>query len=678
LDGRSGECGRYWRYGVVAGLVAVLGWAAMACHAEDVAPFRLTGVEGYATTRFLRDEIVTSQPGAGADSRESQSDLRGELFVMTHSYVYHPNFLSLDIGGGPILQRQDFAIDSSDTQSSGALYNFTGRATFLREKPYRGSVFYDHLNPTLSVAPGQVLTQENTSYGFDFALLAPVTPVPLYVDATRSHFQGRGVDRVIDDQVDRVNLRASRSFGALGSTQLQYQDTRQESLSGSPNLQVQASSASTQGFNADSRFQFGANRQYDLVNLVTLNAQSYALGQGPFPDRRDARFFLDLRARHTDTLQTFADYNYSTSSQGDIASTLNSASAGLSYWPTKDLSATFGLRGENNQTNQFSTHSYGVDGSGRYQRALSLGVAQANYGFRYDHRDQVAVANQTDIIGERVTLVGTTFNALSHQRVIAASVVVNNGTRTQTFVEGFDYTLTVVGLETRVQRVIGGNIVDGQEVLVDYSYDVGGTYAYAQTDQTFNVNWGLSNYVNVYFRYFDSAPHLISGAPSFPLNTVRSSLYGARADIPLRVPFEPMVGGSFESEDRRETVSPYRREAEDFYIQAEEPLFGTGNFRLSTRRMRVDYASSIQDVNLIGYDFRYWSRHWFGLDVSLDGSYERDTGGPVLRRRVIGSAKAQWRYRKATLTLDLARTRETQGTFERGRTLFQLLGRRDF
>jgi len=213
---------------------------------------------------------------------------------------------------------------------------------------------------------------------------------------------------------------------------------------------------------------------------------------------------------------------------------------------------------------------------------------------------------------------------------------------------------------------------------VDYSYDVGGTYAYAQTDQTFNVNWGLSNYINVFFRYFDSAPQLISGAPSFPLNTVRSSLYGARADIPLRVPFEPMAGGSFEREDRRETVSPYRRDAEDLYIQAEEPLFGTGNFRLSTRRLRVDYANSIQDVNLIGYDFRYWSRHWFGLDVSLDGSYERDTGGPVLRRRVIGSAKAQWRYRKATLTLDLARTRETQGTFERGRTLVQLLGRRDF
>ena len=162
---------------------------------------------------------------------------------MTHSYAYHPNFVSLDIGGGPILQRQTFANDAGDSQSQGALYNFTGRATFLRDKPYRGSVFLDHLNPTVSVAPGQVLTQENTRYGFDFSLLAPVTPVPMHVDASRAHFQGRGADRLIDDQVDRMNFRANRVFGAYGSTQFQYQSTHQQSLSGSPGLPIQSSTS---------------------------------------------------------------------------------------------------------------------------------------------------------------------------------------------------------------------------------------------------------------------------------------------------------------------------------------------------------------------------------------------------------------------------------------------------
>ena len=339
--------------------------------------------------------------------------------------------------------------------------------------------------------------------------------------------------------------------------------------------------------------------------------------RGRFRTAGTRDFFSICAARHSDKLQTFADYNYSSSNQGDLASTLNSASAGLSYWPTKDLTATFGLRGENNQTNQFAAHAYGVDGSGRYQRALPLGVAQANYGFRYDQRDQAAVANQTSVIGERVTLVGTTFNALSHQRVIAGSVVVNNSTRTQTFVEGFDYTLTVVGLETRVQRLIGGNIVDGQEVLVDYSYDVGGTYAYAQTDQTFNVNWGCrttSTSTSVTsIRRRTSSP----ARRRFRSTRFTAALYGARADVPLKMPFDPMVGGSFESEDRRETISPYRREAEDVYIQAEEPVLRYRQFPPldaphAGRLCEFDTERQSHRVTT----FRYWSRHWFGLDVS--------------------------------------------------------------
>ncbi len=651
------------------------------CRAEDIVPFRFTAMEGYATIRYLRDEFVTGQPAAGGTpvrSRQAQADLRQELFLMTHSYAYHPSLLSFDIGGGPVLQRQSFASDTSSDQSKGALYNLTGRATILRDKPYRGSVFYDHLNPTLSVSPGQVLTQQNTRYGFDMSILGPVTPVPVYVDATRAHSQGRGVDRIIDDMLDRLNFKATRSFGALGATQVQYQSTKQASISGSPNLPVQASNSTTQSVSADSRFTFGANRQFDLVNLLALNTQSYVTGQSALPDRRDARAFLDVRGRHSEQLQSFATYNYNSSNQGALSSVVNAVSAGASYWPHKDLTATVSVHGENNRTSQYTSSTTGVDASGRYQHALPLGSVQVNYAVRRDLREQKAVANQTAVIGERVTLTGIAYSPLSHQHVVGGSVLVSNNTRTQSFVEGSDYTITVVGLEMRLQRLIGGNIVDGQEVLVDYSYDVGGTYAYAQSDQTLNINWSLRNYVSVYLRFIESTPRLTSGSPTFQLNTVHGSLYGVRADMPLKTPFESSVGGSFESEDRREAISPYTRVASDVYVQSEDPFFGTGNVRVGMRRTRVDYANSTQNVNLTAYDFRYWSQRWFGLDLSADASYERDIGGVLPRSRMAASIKGQWRYRKASLTLDIGRSRETQGNTERVRNLIQLVGRREF
>ena len=649
----------------------------------EIAAFRVTGVEGYNTVRYMRDEFATTQPGAGSTpggrSRQGQSDFRDELFLMTHSYVVHPNFLSMDIGGGPIVQRGTYVNDSQETRSQGALYNFTGRAKFLQDKPYQGSVFYDHLNPTVSVAPGQVITQENTRYGADFSLMAPVTPVPMYVDATRSHFTGRGADRIIDDQIDRVNFRASRSFGALGSTQLQYQATQQASMSGSPNLPIQSSNSSSQGLSLDSRLQFGAARQYDLTQLITFNTQSYTLQeQSPIPERKDSRMFLDLRGRHSKELQSFGFYNYSASDQGELSATVHSAAAGLNYAPRPDWNTGVGIHADDSQLRQLSSSSRGFDGSLRYQKALPLGVAQLSYGLRYDRREQKAEAAQTSVIGERIILAGTSFNALGHQHVSAGSLVVSNSTRTQTYVEGRDFGFTLIGAETRLQRLIGGAILDGQELLVDYAYDVGGSFAYSQSDQNLNLNWGLLNYFNAYVRYVDSAPRLTSGVPAYPLNVVHGNLYGARADLPFRMGLDMSVGGSLERENRRETIAPYRREAQELYGQTEDPFSGAGGIRLSTRRTRVDYENSVQNVNLQGHELRYWSRLRNGVDLSASLSQEKDSGGVLERRRMITAARAQWIYRKLNLSFDLGRTLETQGEFKRSRALVQMSARRDF
>jgi hypothetical protein len=262
--------------------------------------------------------------------------------------------------------------------------------------------------------------------------------------------------------------------------------------------------------------------------------------------------------------------------------------------------------------------------------------------------------------------------------VSAGSIAVSNATRTQTFVEGRDYVLTLIGVETRLQRLIGGAILDGQELLVDYAYELGGTFAYSQADQTLNLNWGLLNYFNTYVRYIDSEPRLSSGTPAFPLNVVRSNLYGARADLPVRWLVNMTLGGSLERENRRETISPYRREAQELYAQTEDPLTDSGNIRLSTRRTRVAYENSVQNVNLQGYDLRYWSRLRLGIDLSANVSYETDSGGVSSRRRMITSARAQWIYRKLNLSFDFGRTLETQGDFKRSRALLQMTARRDF
>ena len=661
------------------GLAALVAGAISTCQAQEIAPFRFTGMEGYVGVRAVNDQLTTRSSGGagGLRTRQAQSDLREEIFVMTHSYVYHPNLATLDIGGGPILQQGSFGTDTGDTSSQATLYNFTARASFLRDKPYQGGVFFEHLNPAVSVAPGQVLTQQNEQYGMNFALLAPATPVPVRLDATHAHFRGTSTDRFIDDQIDRFSLRASRSFGALGSTQFQYQSTDQASESGNPNLPIQRSSSRNQGMNLDSRFQLGARRQFDLVNLLSFNTQSYTLEQGSLPERRDMRFLLDARARHSEQFQTFALYNYSSSVQGDLSSTGRSSAAGLTYWLSPDLSTSAGARIENTDSTQAATRLRGVDGSVRYFTPLAAGELQTSYTVRLDHREQTATASTGPVIGERIVLTGIAFVTLARQHVTPGSIAVSNVTRTQSYLEGVDYAVTVVGAETRLQRVVGGNIVDGQTLLVDYQFDVGGTFAYRQQDQTASLNWSYRGVFNAYFRHLESTPTITSGQPTFPLNHIRSDVIGARADVPLRLRFEMLAGGFSEREDRTETISPFQRSAQEGYVQSELPM-SAGSVRLALRRTRVDYQNASQGVNLHAYDLRYWSRRLWGLDLAADLSRETDSGGTVPRRRDVVSIKSLWVYRKVRVSFDLGRTREMQGPVERTRSGGRLLMRRDF
>lgn len=665
--------GRLWAW-------LLLGLAATSLRAEEIVPFRITQMDGYATLRYLRDDYA-SDPGDGLSkgSKQRQDDLRTEVFVNGHGYVYHPNLLSLDIGGGPILQRQQYLGDGGSTASTGSQYNLSLKASLLKDKPYRGNLFFDHLNPTQSVAPGQVITQENQRYGGDFSLLAPVTPVPLNFAFTHTESLGKGADRVVNENADLYSLRASRSFGALGNTQVQYQSQRQASVSGSSSLPIQASRNGSEGLNMDSRLQLGSN--LDLTQLFTMNRRSYAAGALQVPTQSDLRLMLDLRHRTSQQLQEFVTLDTSRNHQGALDTARQSLASGLYYRPLPGMEIAAGVRGEDNQNDSFSARTRSANGSINYQQELGPGSLQAGYSAVVDWRGQQASSATAAVLGEVVTLNGSQYASLAYNHVTAGSaggrVVVSNAARTQVFVENVDYLLTVVGAETRIQRLLGGAILDGESVLLDYRYDVGGTYTYRQADQNASLGWGWGRYFNFSLRRLSSRPVLMSGASAFPFNTVDSRVWALRSEIPIAY-LGWALGGGIEREDRVETLAPFQRLSSDAYLQNEEPLPWFGNLRLGTRRTRVDYGNPLQNVNLTGYDLRYGARPGFGWDLSATANFERDDGGLLPRKRFDTALRLQWRERKLTMTFSLLRTREMQGEVQRNRGLLQWLLRRDF
>jgi hypothetical protein len=98
---------------------------------------------------------------------------------------------------------------------------------------------------------------------------------------------------------------------------------------------------------------------------------------------------------------------------------------------------------------------------------------------------------------------------------------------------------------------------------------------------------------------------------------------------------------------------------------------------VAARRNHVEYQNALQNVNLVAYDIRYLTRHPSGVVLSANASRESDTGGVAPRQRLLTSLKAQWRYRRFSLSAELANTRETQGSNARTRAQGQVFLKRE-
>jgi hypothetical protein len=355
----------------------------------------------------------------------------------------------------------------------------------------------------------------------------------------------------------------------------------------------------------------------------------------------------------------------------------NAVSGGATWGISKDFDVSAGAHAGNTQATQFSTRSMGVDASTRYVRPLVMGTGTVNYSVRYEKLDQTASEPVTTVIGERVVATKGTWVALVHTNVTVASIKVFNLSRTVLYTLDNDYLIEQIGNTTRLRVSISSLINDGEEVLVDYTYDNGGTYGSDQLDQSLGFTWTLSPQFNAFVRYADSSPTVSSGNPTTPLNQIKSLWYGLRATLPLSVSYDMVLTSNLDHEDRRETISPYGRTSGEVYLRGELPIAFNNDYRVGVRRVRLVADIATQSVDQTSYELAFGWRTSNGLNLVATALTERESELLTERDRKTVSIRALWRYRRFSASADLARTRETQDLYSRDRTVGRLTLRRD-
>jgi hypothetical protein len=675
-------------------------WLGITCGtvglAQEVTNFKFTGYEASVSTNVQTDTSSTVTPIANSTdvirTDQRQTDVRLETSLMTHSYVYHPKFLSLDMGVGIVSSANTLQTNDITVKTREPLYNYSLHGSVLPEKPLHGTFFFDRLNLSPTVGSGESFIQSNDKYGFTTTVMAPLLPVTVLLDVTREENKGKGSVRSLDEKVDRVGVSVRKDISKYGATDVRYSSVNQNSSNGVNGLPVQSSTQDSQAISVDTRFRLGTTTQYDLNNRIEYSTQRYGFTQGVMQELKDARFGLDYRGYHATNLNSFASFQSNHATQDVFFNNSNAIFGGATWTVDKDFDVSGGAHAGNAQATQSSNRSMGVDASTRYSRPLAIGTGAVNYSVRYEKFDQTASNPLTPVLKERVTINKTTDSLLTYRNVNVATIKVWNSNCTvvdalsgdRYCVLGQDYVVTQLGTTTSLRMALGTTTfpIDSAEVLVDYEYENGGTYGSAQVDQSLGFTWTLSPQFNVFARYSDFNPRVTSGNPTIPLSQIKSLWYGLRATVPLSVRYDLVFTGNLDQEDRRDanpgdTNTSYVRTSGEFYLRGELPTTFSNDYRAGMRRVRLVADIATQSVDQTSYELAFGWRTSNGLNLVASALVERDSELLTERDRRTLSLRALWRYRRFFASADLERTRETQDLYARDRTVGRLTLRRD-
>ncbi len=638
--------------------VSCLGLAA-AADAEEFAGFKLYPVQGTVTAGYHKDSLEQERPDFA--SSQSQRGWRGELALRSGGYVYHPNLLSFDVTGGYVASGQVSNLDQLTGQATDGRFNFSVKARVLPEKPVYGSFFYENVNNPAAVSALETFSQHNLRYGASVGATRDALPVALRMEVQHAQQQGRSVSRVVNDEGNDLWIRAERAFNGSGTAQLAYHVRRQESASGSVMQPIVSTRHEGEDLTLDGRFRLGERAQHALNSYLSLTRQQYdGLTTGQ-PQSRNQRALFSYVGEITQSARGHAQYQTSRTEQGDRFTNSSVAAANLSWTATDRLGLQAGLRGQSQAASEWTQRQLGADAGLQYRRDLGWGRLQLGYSQRVDQREQSTFSAQPWVYGESLTLTLTTPAVLARSLVALATVKVFNATRSQQYVSGLDYRLSVEGTRTRVERLLGGAIGDGEAVLVDYRFDYGGTYSQRDQGQNLNVEWDIGRAWVMYARLSRDTPTLLSGQPVVPLNPVRDLIYGLRFEHSLGQSSGLSAGAQWERERRDELILPLNRREAEVHIQGDLALLGDWNYRLARRRVVSTGVMVQQEVDLTADQLAIGWHHGSGWSVRADLSREHDIGGIESKFRLRSALNAQWRYRKLTLRIAAVRTHEVQG-----------------
>ena len=273
---------------------------------------------------------------------------------------------------------------------------------------------------------------------------------------------------MINDDIDRAKAKLDVNYGTAGNLAVEHSRITRKSLSGSPGLPIQPSTLRQDYTSIASRHRFGEDDKNFVNQNLTFMEQEFQSANATASER--LRYGLKARLEHLHDIDSTYGVSFSDLKQADSRSRNHGLNAGFSQSLPMGLQYSSRISNSISKSNGFDQNRLGLSGTFRFTKSRNLWTYGVSGSVRKERTKQESSATTVRVFDEELILIDTTPVDLRNELVVVETIVISNVPRTQVFVEGLDYRLITIGNITSVQRLIGGNILDGQTVSVDYEY----------------------------------------------------------------------------------------------------------------------------------------------------------------------------------------------------------------
>ena len=507
----------------------------------------LGGYLEFVARQRTRDQESKRRTG---DSRSEETIFEENFKLETEGYVYHPNFLEFTLGGLFGLLQHDFEDEFGGRRRTsgddGTIVEFDASGHFLKKKKYPGTIFgrrYRSLEPRPFQSSLEVTT---TNYGLVWQYVDEKMPTTLqfsHTDVRLDPLDGREQDgRQVNTQ---FRLESEYHINEQNVLSLTYSH---ESVEEEP-FELDYT---TDEVTLEHRLDFGDARQHRLESEVQYFDQ-----RGTFDVRR-SRWRETLRLQHSENLRSWYQFEALDRTQGNLAGVEPIEEESLFFSGTVEhklyeslVSQLYGFA----QTQEFGSglqiDRYGVQASLDYRKKNLWGVLMANYRARFQQEDRDGTVQSVAVTDERHTFRDPEPVVLSNTDILVGSIFITGEDRVTLFQRGRDYTVLPFSNRVEIRRVPTGRIEDGETVLIDYVFTLGGDFSLDTINQDFNIrqkfSFGLSPYYRLRWQDQSLSPREATGATPEDITAHIFGVEFERKSFRLKLEFE----------DHDSTINPF-------------------------------------------------------------------------------------------------------------------------